>query len=102
MAKLMTVALISDLPPGRAIAFEGEGRQIAVFNVGGACLAIDDTCTHAGASLCEGEVENSVVTCPWHRGTFELRAGQCLGPPADESVRTYRVSVEGDDLTGEL
>ena len=98
MARLVKIAVTSDLPPGKSMAFEVEGRRIALFNVDGEYCAIADTCPHAGASLCEGEVTNGVVTCPWHGADFELRTGQCLGPPADEPIQTFRVFVEGDDI----
>jgi 3-phenylpropionate/trans-cinnamate dioxygenase ferredoxin subunit len=98
MSKLIKVAITADLPPGEAMAFEIEGVRIAVFNVGGTYYAIDDVCTHAGASLSEGCVEGSVVRCPRHDAEFDLRTGEPLTPPADSPVRTYPVFIEGDDI----
>lgn len=98
MSKKVKVAIAADLPPGQAAAFEVEGRRIAVFNVDGNYHAIDDTCTHAGASLSEGSLEGCTVRCPWHDAVFDLRTGECLGPPADTPVKSYPVFVEGDDI----
>jgi len=102
MAKRITVCNRKDLPAGRAAAFDVEGRRIAVFHVGESYYALDDTCTHAGAPLCEGEVQGNKVVCPWHNAEFELTTGKALCPPASEGLTTYRVVVQGDDLQVEV
>ncbi|HEY6169675.1 MAG TPA: non-heme iron oxygenase ferredoxin subunit [Verrucomicrobiae bacterium] len=102
MPKLIKVAETKDLGPGKAAAFDVEGQRIAVFNVGGTLYAIEDTCTHDGGPLCEGEVEGTVVTCPWHQATFDLKSGEALGPPAFTGVKTYKVVVEGNDVKVEV
>ena len=102
MSKLVKVAVLSDVPPGHGMAFEAEGLRIVVFNVGGTCYAIDDTCTHAGAPLSEGEVQDGKVTCPWHGADFDLKTGEALTPPAFEGVHTYKVVVDGDDIKVEI
>jgi len=40
-----------------------------VFDLEGSFYAIDNTCTHRGGPLCEGEVAGEEVTCPvaWGR-----------------------------------
>ena len=90
--------------PGKAAAFDVEGLRIAVFNVAGNYYAIDDTCTHSGGPLCEGEVEPQVlkVTCPWHGADFDLKTGAALSPPAFDGVKSYKVVVEGSDIKVEV
>src|SRR5262245_44009209 len=102
MAKLFKVAETKDLPPGRASAFDVDGRRIAVFNVGGTYYAIDDTCPHNGGPLSEGEVAETKVTCPWHAAEFDLKSGEVLSPPAFEGVKSYKVVVEGNDIKVEV
>ncbi len=87
----------AELKPGEAKRLEVSGcGPIAVFNLDGAFYAIDDTCTHGQASLCEGFVENGVVECPFHAGTFDVRSGKALSLPAEDAVKTYPVQIEGD------
>ena len=102
MAKLIKVAETKDLPPGKAAAFEVEGMRIAVFNVDGSYYAIDDTCTHDGGPLCEGEVNGFKVTCPWHGADFDLKSGAVLSAPAFDDVKCYKVVVEGSDIKVEV
>ena len=74
------------------------GQKVGVFNLGGEFHAIDDICTHAHASLSEGEVDGDEVACPLHFATFNIRTGACTAPPADEDVQTYAVRVEGEEI----
>jgi nitrite reductase/ring-hydroxylating ferredoxin subunit len=102
MSEMIKVAAAMDVPPGKSVALEVGGRRIALFNANGAYYAIDDTCTHAGGPLSEGEVNGTEVTCPWHGACFDLASGEALGPPADDAVRAYKVQVDGDDILIEV
>ena len=102
MPKLIKVTETKAVAPGKAAAFDVGGQRVAVFNVGGTFYAIEDTCTHDGGPLCEGEVEGTVVTCPWHRATFDLKNGDALGPPAFSGVKSFKVVVEGNDVKLEV
>lgn len=102
MGQLVKVAETKDVPPGTAKAVEAEGRKIALFHSGGAYYAIDDTCTHRGGPLSEGEVEGTVVTCPWHGATYDITTGSVLGPPAPRGVTAYKVRIDGNDIKVEV
>ena len=78
------------------------GKRIALFNIDGRYYAIDDTCTHKGGPLSEGQVAGTTVTCPWHHSSFDLRTGDAMTPPAEVGVSTYNVRVVGDDIEIEI
>jgi nitrite reductase/ring-hydroxylating ferredoxin subunit len=99
---LHKVATTKDLPPGAARAIEVAGRSIAMFNVEGTIHAIDNECTHDGGPLSEGVVNEGCVVCPWHGAEFDLTTGKALTPPAVEDVRSYKVSISGDDVCLEI
>src|SRR5713226_6809574 len=102
MPEFVKVARTEEVPVGTARMVEVNGKEIALFNVAGSFHAIDNTCTHVGGPLCEGEVEGIEVTCPWHGAVFDVTTGQVLGPPAPESVGRYSVRVEGSDIEVEI
>lgn len=89
------VAPATAIPPGDYASVEVDGRYVAVFNVAGEFLAVDDVCTHDGEGLAGGAVEGDVVVCPRHGARFCLRTGAVLSPPAYEPVRTYPTRVNG-------
>ena len=102
MAGFTTVAKTSEIQPGSAKMVEAAGKRIALFNVDGKFYAIDDTCTHRGGPLSEGQVDGGTVTCPWHNAAFDIKTGQSLGPPAPKGVQAYKVQVDGSDIKIEL
>lgn len=102
MGSLTKVASKKDLPPGKAVAVTIGQKTIAVFNSGGEFFAIDDTCTHAGGPLSEGELNGKVVTCPWHGAIFDITTGAPLDSTAPEALNSYKVVVEGEDIKVEL
>ncbi len=98
MGDLIKVATLSDVPPGTCRQVDAGGRPVAVFNVGGTIYAIGGRCTHRGGPLGEGELDEAVVTCPWHGAQFDVTTGQVVGSPAAESVPAYKVVVDGEDI----
>lgn len=100
MSDWVEVARVADIPPGHAARVEVDQVQVAVFNVAGDFHAVDDTCTHAEASLSEGELEpdRCAVECPLHGSVFDLRSGEPLSLPATEAVRVHRTTVTNGSL----
>ena len=93
MSDFIKIATVDELAPGQAKLVEVDGNEIALFNVGGQFHAIDNSCTHVGGPLCEGELSGSEVTCPWHGATFDVTTGRVLGPPAMEAVNRYNLRI---------
>lgn len=47
------------------------GREIAIYNIGGAFYATDDGCTHELEFLSEGLIDGNAIECPLHGGRFD-------------------------------
>ena len=95
MSDWVTVGAAADVPPGHAALVEVDGTQVAVFNVAGEFYAVDDVCSHAEASLSEGELdpEGCSIECPMPGSCFDLRTGEPLSLPAYDPIRVHRVEV---------
>ncbi|HUY13252.1 MAG TPA: non-heme iron oxygenase ferredoxin subunit [Terriglobia bacterium] len=102
MPKTVKVAQTSELSLASGKVVEAEGRSIALFNVEGTFYAIDNTCTHRGGPLGEGELNGEIVTCPWHGANFNVKTGAVTGPPAGTGVHSFVVKVEAGDVLVEL
>jgi 3-phenylpropionate/trans-cinnamate dioxygenase ferredoxin subunit len=94
------VATVADVPEGSSATFQVQGYKIAVFHVGDTFYALDDTCSHADASLGAGELDEDelCVECPRHGSLFELESGRPRTLPAHKPVATYAVSVEDGNI----
>jgi len=98
MAEFVAVARAEDVKEGEMRAFDARDAKIAVANVGGTFYAFGDTCTHMGCSLAEGDLEETIVTCPCHGSEFDVTSGEVLRGPAREPVSAYEVRAEGENL----
>ena len=92
------VAEVGQLSPGDMITVEVGEEQILLVNIGGNIHACDDICSHAYASLSEGDLNGEEVECPLHGSAFNVTTGEVLTPPADEKVRVFEVRVDGQDI----
>jgi naphthalene 1,2-dioxygenase ferredoxin component len=83
-----------DLPTDDVIGLIVAGRDIAVYTVGGAVYATDNTCTHGQARLCDGFLDGHEIECPLHQGKFDVRNGLPSCAPVTQALRSYPVKVE--------
>jgi 3-phenylpropionate/trans-cinnamate dioxygenase ferredoxin subunit len=95
---------VQDLPANGARRVESDGHRVAVVRIGDDWYAIGDRCSHAEASLAEGEVDAAACTieCPKHGAAFSLATGEPRSLPATRSVPVYRVRIDGDDIIVEV
>ena len=99
----VTLCRIEDVEEGSALRVEPEGLPpLAVFNLDGEFFVMDDTCSHGEASLCDGEIEDGQIDCPWHHARFCIRTGKALTFPAVVPQKTYAVSVEAGEVRIEV
>ncbi len=94
-AKLIKVAELDQLQPGARKLCTVDDRRIALFNLDGTIYAIDNHCTHRDGPVGAGQLNNTVITCPWHGWRFDVANGRCLEPEGND-LRQYPVSVEGN------
>ncbi|MBI3028926.1 MAG: non-heme iron oxygenase ferredoxin subunit [Candidatus Rokubacteria bacterium] len=91
---LTKVAETADLKPGEARVVEAGGKTLALFNVNGTYYALDNSCLHRGGPLGEGELESTIVTCPWHGWRWDVTTGANTNNPAVK-VACFPVKLDG-------
>lgn len=101
MGNFVKVAHTSEILTGQGKCVEVEGKRIAIFNVDGSYYAIDDVCPHQGGPLGEGELDGTVVTCPWHGWEFDVTTG-VNRDDSEVQQQQFAVKVEGDDILVEV
>ena len=94
MSEWIDVCPAEALAPGDFEVVDVGDTPIAVFNIDGEYLAIEDVCTHDGAELAGGPVEGDEIICPRHGARFCIRTGAALTPPAYDDVATFPVRIE--------
>ena len=86
----------ANVPPREGRAIEVAGRPLAVFNLGGRFIAIDNACPHKGGPLSDGIVAGTSVVCPLHAWKVNLETGAVERPAtAAACVASYPTRVDG-------
>ena len=101
MTEKVKVGSVGDITEGTPKLVEANGKQIAIFKVGGKFFAISNVCAHAGGSLADGVVSEDVVTCPLHAWEYNIKTGESLTMPGAK-VEQFKVIVENDEIYVEV
>jgi len=83
---------------------EGFKKSLVLVRLGEKVYVLDDMCTHAEASLSEGECyeEDLEIECPLHGATFDLSTGEATCLPATAAVQAYKVFLREDEVCIEI
>ncbi len=87
------VGTLAELSTDTGVLVDCDGTPVAVFRVDDSVYAIADRCSHAEASLSDGELFDGEVECPRHGAMFDVTTGRALSLPATKPVRTFRAEV---------
>ncbi len=102
-----------DLPLGKRMILDLDGKSVGLFNVEGSYFALHNRCPHTGGPLCLGPItgtaqpttgrnfeygrEGSILRCAWHGWEFEIETGLSLVDPKIRA-RKYPVTVEDGEV----
>ncbi|MGP6174172.1 Rieske (2Fe-2S) protein [Corynebacterium sp. A21] len=96
------VASVSAVAPGTAVVIapevSGHEQPIALFHTAAGFRAMENLCTHLGASLAKSKVHKGEVDCWLHHGRFCLETGEATQYPARGSLEVFKVEVRGTEL----
>lgn len=82
------------LAPGEMSRFDPEGMDpIVLCNYQGEYYALEDECTHAIASMAEGEFVEDQLVCPVHGGRFCVTTGAATKLPCRQALKTWPISI---------
>ncbi len=97
MAHWEKVAKLQDIPEGTGVASQVGEDSVALFNCRGEIFSVQSRCPHRGAPLVEGELNDNVLTCPWHAWQFDVKTG-CYVDNPELKIKSYPVRVQSDDV----
>jgi nitrite reductase/ring-hydroxylating ferredoxin subunit len=101
MSEFVTVGRVAGFVPGRGRMVVVNGRHLALFRLDDGFFAIDNLCLHQAGPLCDGDIEDGVVTCPWHGWSYEIRSGTLVQDPR-VGVSKHNTRIVGDDVQVQL
>lgn len=75
---------VSEITDGHMKHVEINGKEIAIANHDGKFYAFADRCGHMNARLSRGNINQNIVTCPFHAAKFDITSGKKIGEPVLE------------------
>jgi nitrite reductase/ring-hydroxylating ferredoxin subunit len=75
---------VSEITEGHMKHVEINGKEIAIANLDGKFYAFADRCGHMNARLSRGNINQNIVTCPFHAAKFDITSGKKIGEPVLE------------------
>jgi len=91
------VASTAEVPRRTGFVADVEGKVLAIFNVDGHYVAVDNACPHRGGPLAEGDLDGHVVRCPWHGWAWDVTTGANVNNPAVR-IACYPVTIRDGDV----
>ncbi len=96
--KDVVVAHVDDLQDGEMKQIPVEGGEILLVKTGGEISALAPRCSHYDAELQNGMLSGDRIVCPWHQACFCAKTGDLKEPPALNSLPSYDVKIQGEDV----
>lgn len=105
------VAAEGDVPPGKIVPIEAEGRKLLLANAGGTLHVAGRKCPHLGFNLCRGgKLDGAAIVCPLHKAKFDLETGRIERDPkllflkmtAKADLPVYPVRAEDGNVLVEV
>jgi 3-phenylpropionate/trans-cinnamate dioxygenase ferredoxin subunit len=102
MSAPLHIAPLDAFADGEGVRVDVGEHRVAMFRVGADIYAIGDRCSHAEASLAEGELFDFDVECPRHGSEFDIRNGEPASLPATRPVPVYKTAVVDGEVFLEI
>ena len=95
--EFQAVARADEIEPGTLACVRLGEVEIALARVGDEFYATQGHCIHLRGPLCEGRLDGTVLSCPWHGWQYDVRNGENEFDRAIQ-LETYEVRVEDGEV----
>ena len=102
MSGLYNLGTIDQLQQNQLQCIERDERQFVLVHQHGEFFLLDNRCPHKGEALCDGDLSDYSIECPWHRARFDIRDGRGLSPLAGDGIKAWPLSIEDGQLIADL
>jgi nitrite reductase (NADH) small subunit len=88
------ITRVESIPPREGRSVKIGDLEIAIFNLNGRFLTIENACPHKGGPLCDGIVTGTAVVCPLHGRHFDLETGIPVRAAEPSCLAVFPTRVE--------
>lgn len=91
----VALTTIDQIPEEGILAVELDGLKLILTQFNYRIKAYRNTCTHLAMPLDKGEIQDGIITCPYHHFQYNLETGECLTAP-EMPLQPYPVKQVGE------
>lgn len=88
---------LEEIPEGGILVKELDGHSLLFSRQGSRISCFENACAHMGMSLEMGEVQDGILTCPYHGFQYALATGECVTAP-EVQLLSHDVRVTGSNV----
>lgn len=92
------VAKVHEIKEGELRMVEINGEEVLLTKSKGEICACGNSCSHYGAPLSDGWIEEDRIVCPWHYAKFDPTSGERQTPPALDDLPRWETEVVDGEL----
>ena len=86
---------LDDIPEGGLRTLMLGGENLILHRRAALVSCLQNACAHLGLPLDDGQIEDGIITCPYHGFRYDLASGECLTAP-EVQLLPHAVRVIGD------
>ena len=90
-------ASLAELQDGETRFIDIDGHSVILSRFGDRVSAFKNACAHMGLELSNGEINEGILTCPFHGFQYALESGECLTAP-EVQLQPHAVRVKGHNI----
>lgn len=95
------ITSLLEVPHRGVLAMKVEGKSLLLSRVDDTVTCFQNACSHLGVPIDSGEVEQGILTCPYHHFQYRLDTGACLTSP-ETPLQAYPVEVRNGQVFVQL
>lgn len=95
------VSKLGEFAEGETKTMDVGGHSLLVTKFADRVTIFENACAHMGMAMDGGEIENGLITCPYHGFEYSLESGECLTAP-EVQLQPHGVRVVGDRIEVQL
>ena len=103
MAKWTEIGPVSDFAGADKTCVRISDKPLVICRIDDQWFCILNVCPHAGLPLGEGDLRGSILTCPFHGYTYNVKNGVNIDFPTEEPpVSTFAIKVDSEQVFVDL
>ena len=88
---------LDEVLDGTTKVLEVDGESVILTRLGDKVTCFKNACAHMGMAMDGGDIDDAIITCPYHGFQYSLESGECLTAP-EVQLQPHGVRVKDGQI----